>query len=102
MASFMIAPPPGATGWFDGEYAVIPEHMQQALLRYVTEGVQPGDFLTAVIRNDLRNAVMRADEENLPLIKLYLLWFYNVAPQGCHGSFDMMEQWMASVRVTYD
>jgi hypothetical protein len=84
---------------FDGEYAQIPEHMQAALRRYVLEGVKPGDFLTAVICNDLRNAVGRADETNLPLLKLYVQWFYNVAPGSCWGSDEKMLKWMDERRA---
>lgn len=80
---------------FDGEYAQIPEHMQAALRRYVLEGLKPGHFLTAVICNDLRNAVGHADETNLPLLKVYVQWFYNIAPGPCWGSLDRMNEWMA-------
>lgn len=79
---------------FDGEYAAIPQHMQAALRRYVVEGLKPGDFLTAVICNDLRNAVGRADADNLPLLKTYVQWFYNIAPGSCWGSREHMDEWM--------
>lgn len=79
---------------FNDDYAQIPEHMQSALRRYVLQGLKPGDFLTAVICNDLRNAVGRADSDNLPLLKLYVQWFYNVAPGTCWGSRDIMVRWM--------
>lgn len=79
---------------FNGEYAQIPQHMQLALRRYVLEGIKPGDFLTAVICNDLRNAVFRADDENYPLLKLYLQWFYNISPESCWGSPEKMGAWM--------
>lgn len=84
---------------FDGEYAKIPEHMQQALRRYVLEGIAPGDFLTAVICNDLRNAVNRADAHNYPLLRTYVLWLHNVPPGSCWGSPANMEEWMRA-RVT--
>lgn len=80
---------------FDGGYEKIPEHMQAALRRYVLEGIKPGDFLTAVICNDLRNAVGRADGENLPLLSLYVMWLYNIAPGSCWGSPEAMAKWMA-------
>lgn len=87
--------------YFTGEYADIPVHMQEAMKRYVLEGVEPGDFLTAVITNNLRNAVNRADAVNLPLLKTYVRWFYNVAPGNCHGSVEEMKTWIAS-RTTED
>jgi hypothetical protein len=80
---------------FEGGYEKIPAHMQAALRRYVLEGIKPGDFLTAVICNDLRNAVGRADSENLPLLSLYVMWFYNIAPGTCWGSHEAMLKWLA-------
>jgi len=94
--------------WFTGEYAVIPAHMQETIRRYVIDRQPsyPGgitgnppqlhyvDFLTAVICNDLRNAVGHADADNLPLIPLYVRWFYNRAPAGCHGSIAAFEAWV--------
>jgi hypothetical protein len=70
--------------------------MQAAIRRYVIQGVQPGDFLTAVITNDLRNAVGKADDENLPLLKLYVQWFYNEAPAPCWGSKQNMTEWLTA------
>ncbi|NDD53461.1 hypothetical protein EBZ39_06235 [bacterium] len=81
---------------FDGEYAQIPARMQESLRRYVLAGEKPGDFLTAVICNDLCNAVGRADAVNLPLLKLYVQWFYNVAPGLCWGSRENMDEWMTA------
>ena len=81
--------------WFTGEYAAIPSRMQEGLKRYVIDRLLPGDFITAVVRNDLRDAVRRADDENLPLIPLYVRWFYNVAPARCHGSPEAFARWLA-------
>ncbi|NBO20262.1 MAG: hypothetical protein EBV03_13785 [Proteobacteria bacterium] len=80
--------------WFDGEYSAIPEYMRAALVRYVVERIQPGSFLTAVICNDLRTAVNNADDENLPLLKTYVRWFYNIAPAVCHGNYGTMRNWL--------
>ncbi|NDC55374.1 MAG: hypothetical protein EBZ69_00825 [Alphaproteobacteria bacterium] len=80
---------------FTGEYAAIPERMQEALKRYVLESVKPGDFLSAVLSNDLRNAVGRADRDNVTLLPLYIRWLYNVAPGNCWGSPENFETWLA-------
>ena len=80
---------------FWGLYSKIPEHMQAALVRYVNEHIRPGDFLTAVICNDLRDAVGRADDININLLRVYVQWFYNVAPGYCWGSAQKMENWLA-------
>lgn len=81
---------------FFGQYADIPPHMQAALRRYVIEGIKPGDFLTAVICNNLQNAVNRADDDNLALLKTYVQWFYNEAPAACWGSPTNMDLWMTA------
>lgn len=83
---------------FDGEYEAIPEDMRQDMKRYVLEGRETGDFLTAVICNDLRQAVSRADLKNLPLLQTYVRWFYSVAPSDCSGSVQHMRDWIASVK----
>lgn len=77
-----------------GYYAEIPAHMRAAIKRYIVNRIQPGDFLTAVITNNLRDAVNRADAENLPLLQLYVQWFYNIAPGSCHGSREHMQKWL--------
>ncbi|WP_353208306.1 hypothetical protein [Sphingorhabdus sp.] len=82
--------------WFTGEYACLPERMQDALREYVINRHETGDFLRAVICNDLRNAVSRADAENLPLIPLYVRWFYNRAPASCHGSPAAFFKWLSA------
>ena len=82
--------------WFTGQYADIPVDMQDSLKRYVIEKIKPGDFLSAVITNDLWRAVGHADAINLPLLKTYVQWFYNRSPSGCRGSVSAMEKWLAS------
>lgn len=79
---------------FTGQYEAIPAHMQEALRRYVVQGLAPGHFLSAVIKNDLRGAINYADATNAPLLKLYVQWFYNEAPDNCHGSPEIMREWM--------
>jgi hypothetical protein len=81
--------------YFTGEYASIPENMQNALKRYVLDGIKPGNFLTAVLHNDLFDAVGRADSVNLPLLPVYVRWLYNVAPGGCWGSKENVAAWLA-------
>lgn len=70
---------------FDGQYAYIPDRMKEAILAYVHHRKPLGHFLSAVICNDLREAIGRADEENLALLKVYVQWFYNVCPANLVG-----------------
>lgn len=78
---------------FQGFY--IPDRMFGGIERYINDHVCPGDFLTAVIRNDLKEAVGRADEENMRNLPAYVGYFYNEAPSECWGSPEKMETWLA-------
>jgi len=81
--------------WFVGDsYDQIPPHMREAIERYVIEHKATGDFLRAVITNDLRGAVGHADDTNLQLLPVYVRWFYNRAPSKCHGSPALLEAWL--------
>jgi len=72
----------------------IPERMRGAIVRYIFEGSIPGGFLKAIITNDLKNAVGRADDENLAILNRYIVFFYNHAPAGCWGGPEQFENWV--------
>lgn len=74
----------------------IPKRMEGSIIRYIEDGINPGRFLTAVICNDLLEAVSRADNENLANLPAYVDFFYNQAPRLCWGSKEKMERWIAS------
>ena len=63
-----------------GEYAEIPENLQGSILRYVEYGIQPGGFMTAVLNNDLRLSIGKADPASLKALPLVVRWFYNRCP----------------------
>ena len=71
----------------------IPERMIPGMMRWVKLGSVPGDFLCAVIKNNLRDAIHTADDENLLLLEAYVKWFYNWAPYDCWGSTKMFKKW---------
>jgi hypothetical protein len=73
----------------------IPERMMGGLDRYIRHGCPPGDFLTAVICNDLRAACEQADDENILNIPAYVAYLYNEAPAQCWGSRAKMESWVS-------
>ena len=68
-------------------------HMAPSLVRYVMGGSAVGGFLQAVISNDLKGAVNRADSGNLPLIPVVVCWLYNKAPSNCWGSVEAYDEW---------
>jgi len=75
------------------DYNLIPEHMMISLKEYCDNGRPVGHFLTAIFSNDLRGAVSRADDTNLPLIPTYVCWVHMNAPNGCYGSYEKVNNW---------
>lgn len=73
----------------------IPAHLLEGLERYIKYGEVPGDFLSAVIENDLKEAVGRADSEVIQNLPAYVFFLYNKAPQGCWGSREKLRAWIA-------
>ena len=80
----------------------IPEYMMSGIIRYVNYGVEPGSFLTAVISNNLSEAVGQADDNNMPNLPAYMSYFYNETPSPCWGSKEKMKAWMDSFHVKTD
>lgn len=75
-------------------YDQLPTEMLPNVYRYVIDGLQPGHFLTAVITNNLLDAVNRADSRNLKALGTWIKFFYNVCPSGCYGNIETMKNWM--------
>ena len=75
--------------------AQIPPYMMDALNAYIDEGVTVGDFLQAVICNNLKDAVGRADSVNINLLPAYIIYLYNEAPSLCWGTPGSYQAWLA-------
>ncbi len=72
----------------------IPSYMERALRAYVIHHKEPGKFLQAVIQNNLCEAVNRADEKNMFIIRGWVGIFYNFTPSLCHGSVEKYREWV--------
>ncbi len=73
----------------------IPDRMAIKIDGYIERGEPVGDFLTAVISNDLAEACAHADPENLHNLPAFAAYLYNYAPAPCWGSALKMEAWFA-------
>src|ERR1700682_4741600 len=74
----------------------LPDYMHDGLAEYILTGRGGGNFLTAVLENDLREACQRADENNKRKIYEYVLFLYNYAPADCWGSSaENVARWRA-------
>lgn len=72
---------------------LIPEHMHQAVWYWLWDGIEPGDFLSAVISNDLRGAVLYADHYNTVAIPNWVRFFSSSMPSDSWGSKEKMSRW---------
>lgn len=72
----------------------IPPRMMDGLQLYIEKHNAPGDFLSAIIKNDLKNAVAYADSENLDNLPAYVSFFYNETPSNCWGSPEIFNTWL--------
>lgn len=72
----------------------MPESAAGGLVRYITERVPTGDFLRAVLENDLFEAVGRADANSLAALPAICGWIYNNAPADCFGSPSKVKEWL--------
>ncbi len=76
----------------------IPGYMRPGITRYILDGIQPGDFLTALFNNDLKEAIGRADETNCHLLWNYVKFLHNNAPATAWGFAVAVTQWMTMHR----
>ena len=76
----------------------VPRHTAESLTRYVFDGVPPGQFLEAVLSNDLMESFARADDENTRNIRYLAAFIYNELPGNSHGTLERMVEWMKERR----
>ena len=79
---------------FKFEEFYIPEHMVNALKRYVNEHIETGGFLQKVLENDLVGAAGKADVANLRNLPAYAAYLYNEMPAKCWGSKKAVSDWL--------
>jgi len=72
----------------------IPEHMHGPVRDYIEHGAPPGNFLEAILENNLTEAVGRADTENMRNIPALVAYLYNEAPAPCWGSPENVGAWL--------
>jgi hypothetical protein len=76
------------------KYPLIPSYMYEGIINYVVHHIKPGHFLSAVIQNDLKEAVASTDNENQEAIVSYVKFFYNDTPGDCWGSKQNYNEWL--------
>jgi hypothetical protein len=76
------------------KYPKISKVTKETLLRYVNQRISTGDFLKAVLSNDLMNATFKADLSNEKSMVDICKWIYFEAPSMCWGSRERVENWL--------
>lgn len=74
-------------------YDLLPESLQDGAQRWIEDHFPPGGFLQAVISNDLKESLGRADDNNREEIFRIVSFFYNEAPSDCWGSVEKLHLW---------
>jgi hypothetical protein len=80
----------------------LPRHFYDSLKLYLEQGCQPGGFLMAVLRNDLVDAVGRADAEAEAHLRRILQFVYCSIPSPCWGSREKVEKWILGEYKNYE
>lgn len=82
------------SGRIEEHIHLLPEHIRDSMRLYVFEKLEPGGFLTAILANDLKGAVMRADSINKMSIPQYVEFCTWALPMACWGSYEKVSQWL--------
>ena len=78
------------------DYASVPvDYMAGAIERYVEHHIEPSGFMQALLCNDLREAVMRADGMNVAHIPHWVSWMVSNLPRESWGSPERYHAWLA-------
>lgn len=76
------------------EYGKIPKLTLETIQRYVENRIPAGGFVTAVLMNDLKEAVANGDKNNLDALVQIVKFIYNEAPMKCWGSKEAVNEWL--------
>lgn len=84
------------------KYPMIPERTLNSLVLYVEHGTSIGDFLYAVLSNDLVESVNCADTENAQVLSDIVRFVYNEIPSAAWGNPNKVNAWMAKAANRYN
>ena len=80
----------------------IPEHMWEAVERWVIDHQACGSFFTLLVSNDLFGAFMTADDFNLFVMQAWVKLMYNEFPSEAWGSPEKVQAWINAGEVQAD
>ena len=74
-------------------YDMLPMHMREGAQMYIERGICTGNFLLAVLKNDLVGAACQADDVNRECLLDWARWLWNEAPRVCWGTPQRVAEW---------
>lgn len=77
------------------DYSTVPvDYMAEGMRNWIEFGVIGGySFMECLIRNDLRDVVGKADENNIAKLVEWVHWLRSHAPESCWGSREAITHW---------
>ncbi len=66
----------------------------ETLTAYWRTGRRTGDFMRAVLANDLFGAFGRADRENRATLGDIVAWIWERLPAKSYGSYEAVDMWI--------
>lgn len=81
------------------DYSSAPNDYGGAWRRYVENGIEPGSFGLALLRDDWEDARDRADHINAHLIELHAAWINANLPRESHGDAETVRRWIAAIKA---
>ena len=69
------------------------DYMEEGMQLWVEHGLEPGSFASALLKNDLRAAFERADENNTRHMRDWVVWCTMELPAQCWGSAEVVKAW---------
>lgn len=72
---------------------MVPDLVKYAIDRHVECGQECGHFVSAVLENNLKEAVHRGDDVNLENLIDIVKYCFNNIPAGCWGSLEKVQKW---------
>jgi len=79
----------------EADWTLVPEGLHGGLRGYVMLHIEPGGFMSAVLRNDLLGAVQNGDTESRAYLSRIVQFLYWSIPSSAWGTPEAVEQWLA-------
>jgi hypothetical protein len=71
-----------------------PSWARESFDRYVKHGIPTGDFLRAILANDLMSAARRADVDCGRALVAITGYVHRHVPLTAHGSYKIVDEWV--------